>query len=66
MCTLETGAGYSTVAFALACAEHICVTPMQAEADNTRKYLDQTGIDATIEFICEPWAAVLARYALLP
>ncbi len=39
--TLETGAGVSTVLFALKGARHICITPNKAEADGIKEYCSQ-------------------------
>src|SRR5215469_18877509 len=38
MNTLETGAGQTTVAFALGGANHICITPDAAQAEKIRNY----------------------------
>ncbi len=42
--TLETGAGLSTILFALKGASHICITPFQEEVDRIREYCKQCGI----------------------
>ncbi len=43
--TLETGAGLSTVLFALRAAEHLCVTPAAAEVERIRTWCGARGID---------------------
>lgn len=42
--TLETGAGLSTLAFALAGAEHVCITPAATESERLRDYAAEHGI----------------------
>jgi hypothetical protein len=42
--TLETGAGLSTILFALKGASHICITPFQEEVGRIRDYCAQRGI----------------------
>jgi predicted O-methyltransferase YrrM len=42
--TLETGAGLSTLAFALAGAEHVCITPAASEPARLRTYARERGI----------------------
>jgi predicted O-methyltransferase YrrM len=42
--TLETGAGLSTLAFALAGAEHVCITPAASEPERLRAYAGERGI----------------------
>lgn len=39
--TLETGAGHSTIAFALAGAEHTCIVPDESEIAAIRSYCDR-------------------------
>jgi predicted O-methyltransferase YrrM len=53
MQTLETGAGQTTVAFAIAGARHVCITPKRDEAGRIRAYCAQHGIADTIQFIHE-------------
>lgn len=49
--TLETGAGISTVVFALRQTQHICVAPDRAEVDRLKAYCDAAGIPtSSIEF----------------
>src|SRR5262249_16200496 len=43
--TGETGAGLSTVVFALRGAEHLCVTPAAAEVERIRAYCASRAID---------------------
>jgi predicted O-methyltransferase YrrM len=42
--TLETGAGLSTLTFALAGAEHVCITPAANEPERLRAYAGARGI----------------------
>ncbi len=44
MVTMETGAGYTTVVFAVLAKHHYCCTFMQREADKIRAYLEQLGV----------------------
>ena len=53
--TLETGAGMSTVLFALKRAHHTCVTPAATEVARIRARCDAAGIPLdTIEFVVAP------------
>jgi predicted O-methyltransferase YrrM len=51
MRTLETGAGQTTVAFAIAGTHHVCITPDRTQADSIRSYCSEHGISNTITFI---------------
>jgi predicted O-methyltransferase YrrM len=51
MKTLETGAGQTTVAFALAGADHVCITPDAAQAAKIRDYLAALGVQPSVRFI---------------
>jgi hypothetical protein len=51
MQTLETGAGQTTVAFALAGAHHVCITPDVAQARKISDYLAQLGAEPSLRFI---------------
>jgi predicted O-methyltransferase YrrM len=51
MNTLETGAGQTTVAFALGGANHVCITPDTAQAEKIQRYLGALGVTASVRFI---------------
>jgi hypothetical protein len=63
--TLETGAGVSTVLFALRGAEHVCVTPAAAEVERIRAWCAARGIDlARVRFEVARSELVLPRLEL--
>ena len=51
MATLETGSGHSTVAFVLAGARHIAVTPSENEPKRILEYCASIGIEPTVRFL---------------
>ena len=51
MQTLETGAGQTTVAFAIARARHTCITPDRSQADKIRAYIRALQIEDTVSFV---------------
>ena len=53
MRTLETGAGQSTVVFAMAEAQHTCITPDRDQAERIRAYCAAHEIRNTVTFIHE-------------
>lgn len=53
MQTLETGAGQTTVAFAIAGARHTCITPDREQAERIRAYCVEHGIEQSVTFIHE-------------
>jgi predicted O-methyltransferase YrrM len=63
--TLETGAGLSTVVFALSGAEHVCITPAAAEVERIRDYCASRRIALDrVTFHVERSELVLPRLAL--
>ena len=44
-CTLETGAGLSTLVFALGGTRHTCITPDESEVEAIRSYAESQSID---------------------
>lgn len=53
--TLETGAGISTLIFALGGAYHVAVAPWQEEMDAIRNHARKLGIDmSSVELIAQP------------
>jgi hypothetical protein len=62
MRTLETGAGLSTVLFALRGAHHICITPIADEAEVVKQYCQKHSISLQeVTFIIERSEDVLPR-----
>ena len=59
MRTLETGAGQTTVAFAIAGTHHVCITPDRAQAERIRGYCSEHGIEDTVRFIRDGWDIAL-------
>ena len=51
MNTLETGAGQTTVVFAVRGANHVCITPDTAQAERVRAYLEPLGTGSSVRFI---------------
>jgi predicted O-methyltransferase YrrM len=63
--TLETGAGLSTLVFALRASAHIAVTPSRPEISSIRDYAASNGISLdSVRFICEPSEEFLPRCEL--
>jgi hypothetical protein len=66
MQTLETGAGQTTVAFAIAGARHICITPDRDQTQRIRAYCGEHGIDQTVTFIHESSDVALPAGEFIP
>jgi predicted O-methyltransferase YrrM len=66
MRTLETGAGQTTVAFAIAGTHHVCITPDRAQAERIRSYCSEHGITNTIAFIHDSSDIALASGQGIP
>lgn len=60
--TIETGAGSSTIVFALCGARHTCITPDRAEVDRIIAFCGEHGIDISlVNFVVERSEAALCR-----
>jgi hypothetical protein len=60
--TLETGAGLSTILFALKGGSHICITPSQEEVDRIRDYCKRRGVSLQhVDFRIDLSANVLPK-----
>ena len=66
MRTLETGAGHTTVAFAIAETAHVCITPDRSQADRIRSYCADHGIECSVKFIHESSDVALASGRDIP
>jgi len=66
MRTLETGAGHTTIAFAAAKTEHVCITPDRRQADRIRRYCADNGFECTATFIHESSDIALASGKGIP
>ncbi|HEX8181188.1 MAG TPA: class I SAM-dependent methyltransferase [Pyrinomonadaceae bacterium] len=65
--TLETGSGISTIVFALAGAQHTCITPAAYEFDNIKSYCSARGIPtAQVNFVAGGSEFVLPTLDLPP
>jgi hypothetical protein len=66
MATLETGAGQTTAAFAIAGTQHICVTPDTAQVERIRSYLKGLSIAHAVTFLTESSDVALASGKGIP
>ena len=64
--TLETGSGHTTVAFALAGADHTAVTPSEDESNKILEYLGKVGAELTVQFVIESSDSALPRHETIP
>jgi hypothetical protein len=65
--TLETGSGFSTIAFALRGAHHTCIVPHQPEVDRILEYCRRTNIPTdALRFVVAPSERVLPSLELEP
>lgn len=66
MRTLETGAGQTTVVFAMAGTDHVCITPQPEHAERVRQYCAALGVTPRIRFLHESSDRALARDGVVP
>ena len=64
--TLETGSGHTTVAFAMAGANHTAVTPSEAESKKILEYCAKLGVEAGVRFVIGSSDTALPRPETLP
>lgn len=66
MRTLETGSGHTTVVFAIAGTDHVCVTPSKREPELISQYCASIGIEPRIRFIERPSDEALPEPQAVP
>jgi SAM-dependent methyltransferase/predicted O-methyltransferase YrrM len=66
MRTLETGAGQTTVVFAMAGTRHTCITPDRDQAARIRAYCAAHGIEDSVTFVHESSDVALAAGGRIP
>ncbi|MEW5745841.1 MAG: class I SAM-dependent methyltransferase [Nitrospirota bacterium] len=66
MSTLETGAGQTTIIFALSGTHHVCITPQHEHTARVRAYLARQRITGTVTFIHESSDSALVQSRLIP
>ncbi|MFN7118499.1 MAG: class I SAM-dependent methyltransferase [Saprospiraceae bacterium] len=66
MTTLETGSGYSTIAFALAGSKHICITPFTEESGRIKQYCNKIGLQPNITFLAASSDQILPDQNVIP
>lgn len=66
MTTLETGAGQTTIAFALAGARHTAITVDASEAERIRGYFARQGLPCPVTFIPDSSDVALPRGKGIP
>lgn len=66
MRTIETGAGQTTVVFAIAGTRHTCVSPQPEHTSKVRAYCAGLGITGDVTFIHESSDTALAREGVVP
>ena len=66
MNTLETGAGQTTVAFAVRGANHVCITPDVEQANRIRAYLGPLSPEGSVSFIHQSSDEALPRGEGIP
>jgi predicted O-methyltransferase YrrM len=66
MVTLETGAGHTTIVFAMAGTRHFCITPSRAESERIRQYCAAIGLQPDITFLNESSDTALQKADVLP
>lgn len=60
MTTLETGAGQTTVLFAIVGTRHTCVTPAGEQVDEIRQYCAELGVGSNVRYIIQSSDIALA------
>ncbi len=66
MNTLETGAGQTTILFAIRGTNHTCITPQASEAERIRNYCSELGIRCGVRFILSSSDEALSTDRLIP
>jgi len=66
MTTLETGAGQTTVVFAISGTKHTCITPDTQEIERIKQYCDKLQISYKINFIVGSSDIILPSDEMIP
>lgn len=66
MSTIETGAGQTTIVFAIAGTKHTCISPSPNEIERIKSYMSGNGIENNVIFQNKPSQIAMTQEGVIP